>query len=138
MTASPRLTDTDFERLADFRYALRRFLFFSEEAAAKEGLTPQQHQALLVVRGNTAGYTSIGTLARRLCLKHHTVVELVQRLENAGFITKQTSPEDRRSVILDLTDEGQNRLDRLGLNHREELRHIGPEIIKRFSKLSAS
>lgn len=137
MPDAPRLTDTDYQRLADFRHALRRFLYFSEQAAADEGLTPQQYQAMLAIRGSSAGPPNVVNLADRLCLKHNTVVELIQRLEKSGLIHKQPSPDDGRSVVLGLTDEGLRRLDRLATNHTRELKHIGPEILKLLSKISS-
>src|SRR5262245_58201354 len=130
MSGTPTpLNDSDYARLADFRYALRRFLHFSERAAAAEGLKPQQHQALLAIRGRAAGSTTVGVLAERLKLKHHTAVELVQRLEAAGLLAKHPSPGDRRSMVLELIAEGSARLERLTLVHRRELKHLGPEII---------
>lgn len=122
------LTDADYARIADFRHALRKFLFFSEQAAAAESLKPQQHQALLVIRGRPAGTTTVGALAERLCVKHHTAVGLVQRLEMAGLVDKQPSAHDRRVMVLQLTAEGSARLERLTQAHRTELKHLGPEI----------
>ena len=135
-TSKKSLNDADYARLADFRYALRRFQSFSEQAAATEALTPQQHQALLIVRGRDTGTTTIGIIAERLCIKHHTAVELVQRLETAGLATKQASPADRRVMVLTLTEEGSARLERLSLTHREELRRLGPELLASLSTLS--
>lgn len=129
------LTDADYTRLADFRHALRRFLHFSEEAAAGEMLKPQQHQVLLVIRGRETGTTTIGVLAERLCVKHHTAVELVQRLETAGLVTKHTSPTDRRAMVLALTVEGSARLERLTRAHRNELKQRGPELLEFLSLL---
>lgn len=130
------LTDADFARLADFRHALRRFLHFSEQEAAAENLTPQQHQALLVIRGRAPGTTTVGVLAERLCLKHHTTVELVQRLEKAGLLTKRPSPDDGRLLVLEATAEGVARLDRLTRSHRAQLGLLGPEIMNLLSDLS--
>lgn len=127
------LTDRDYARLADFRHALRRFLHFSEQAAAAESLTPQQHQALLAIRGRAAGTTTVGVLAERLCLKHHTTVELVQRLEAAGLVTKRALPEDRRVMVLELSAEGAARLERLTVSHRAELRKLSPELVALLS-----
>lgn len=132
---SPKMTDGEYEKLADFRYALRRFLQFSEQAAAGEGLTAVQHQALLAIRGREAGTTTIAVLAGRLCLKHHTTVELVQRLETAGLVVKLTAADDRRAVILKLSAEGSRRLERLTLAHRSELRQVGPEILQLLNQL---
>ncbi|MFD0893450.1 MarR family transcriptional regulator [Luteolibacter ambystomatis] len=134
----PLLIDSDYKRLADFRYALRRFLHFSERAAAQEGLKPQQHQALLAIRGREAGTTTVGVLAERLKLRHHTTVELVQRLEAAGLVSKRPSPEDRRAMVLELTLEGSARLERLSRVHRTELKHLGPEIVNFLSTLDPS
>lgn len=132
------LSDADYKRLADFRYALRRFLQFSENAAAGEMLTPRQHQALLVIRGRTARTTTVGVLAERLCLKHNTAVELVQRLASAGLVSKQASTNDRRAVLLDLTPEGRDRLERLTHANREELKHLGPQLGAFLESLSPS
>lgn len=133
----PPLTDTDYQRLADFRHALRKFLYFSEQAAATEGLTPQQYQAMLAIRGSDVGPPNVAILADRLCLKHNTVVELIQRLEKSGLVHKAPSPGDGRAVVVMLTDEGHQRLGRLALSHASELKHIGPEILKRLAKISA-
>ena len=129
------LTDADFARLADFRHALRRFLHFSEQVAAAENLTPQQHQALLAIRGRERGTTTVAVLAERLCLKHHTTVELVQRLEKAGLLTKHSSDTDGRAWVLQVSKEGEARLDRLSRSHRAELGQIGPRIMKLLSDL---
>ena len=129
------MADFDYIRLADFRHVLRKFLNFSEKSAAAEGLAPQQHQALLAIRGREAGTTTVGILAERLCLKHHTTVELVQRLEKAGLVAKRPSPSDRRAIILELLPEGEARLDRLSRSHRTELQQLGPELIRHLSSI---
>ena len=131
-----RLTDADYQRLADFRHALRRFLYFSEQAAAAEDLTPQQYQAMLAIRGSSTGPPNVGTLASRLCLKHHSAVELIQRLEKAGLIHKIPSPDDGRAVILELTTDGLKRLGRLAKSHKTALKSIGPEIINQLSQIN--
>ncbi|GAA5117709.1 MarR family transcriptional regulator [Luteolibacter yonseiensis] len=129
------LTHEDYTRLADFRYALRCFLEFSEKAAAAEGLTPQQHQALLVIRASPGAQANIGRLAERLRIRHHSAVELAKRLEVAGLVVRETSPADRRSVILRLTEEGGNRLEYLTHVHRNELRQLSPEIMALFQSM---
>lgn len=136
MPPRPRkLSDVDYVKLADFRYALRRFLEFSEIAASREGLTPQQHQALLVIRGSPAGAANVGRLAERLRIRHNTAVELADRLESSGLIVRKTSSEDRRAVVLTLTEEGASRLEVLTTVHSKELRLLGPEIIALFESL---
>jgi DNA-binding MarR family transcriptional regulator len=134
-TPAENLSDADYARLADFRYALRRFLEFSETAAAKEGLTPQQHQSLLVIRASPGGVANIGRLAERLRIRHNTAVELANRLVRSGFVVRETSVEDRREVVLKLTAEGQSRLEILTHVHRNELRQLRPEIVGLFNSI---
>ena len=131
--ASTKLSDADYMRLADFRYALRCFLEFSEIAAANQGLTPQQHQALLVIRASPSGAANIGRLAERLRIRHNSAVELANRLEALGLITRTTSAADRRSVLLQLTADGAARLQELTHVHRNELRQLRPEIVGLFN-----
>jgi DNA-binding MarR family transcriptional regulator len=119
------LTDRDYRTLAEFRHALRVFLRFSEEAARREGLTPNQHQLLLAVRGfPSAEAPTIGEVADHLQLQHNSVVELVDRAVAARFLRRQTDPEDRRRQRLWLTPSGSNILERLSAAHRTELREF--------------
>lgn len=129
------LSDVDYTRLADFRHALRRFLEFSENAASAEGLTPQQHQALLAIRGNPAAACNVGYLAERLRIRPNTAAELAQRLEAGGLITRRTSDGDRRSVELALTPAGMGKLEFLSQVHRAELKQLRPEIVALFQSL---
>jgi DNA-binding MarR family transcriptional regulator len=124
-----RRDKVDYAALAEFRYAIRRFLAFSEAAAAEAGLTSQQHQALLTIKGiaGDAGL-SIGALAERLLVKQHTAVELVDRLERAGFVRRGADPADGRRVLVSLTAEGEQRLRTLSSAHLDELRSIGPAL----------
>ncbi len=139
MPARPRkLSDADYTRLADFRHALRCFLEFSESAAAREGLTPQQHQALLVIRASEGASATVGRLAGRLRVKHNTAVELAQRLESAGLILRRQSPEDGRAVCLTLTEEGEAKLEILTRVHRAELKQLSPEIMALFRSLETA
>jgi len=134
---SRQLSDRDFQQLANFRYALRRFLEFSENAAAAEGLTAQQHQALLAIRAYQPEPATVGWLASRLRIRHNTAVELAQRLEAAGLITREPSPEDRRAVQLLPTADGLARLEKLTQAHRAELRQLSPEILQALQGLEA-
>jgi DNA-binding MarR family transcriptional regulator len=134
-THSSKLSDADYARLGDFRYALRCFLEFSEAAAAREQLTPQQHQALLVIRSSPAAVASVGRLAERLRIRHNTAVELAQRLEAAGLITRQPSPDDGRSVLLRLSTVGESKLEVLTHVHRAELQQLRPEIMALLQSL---
>src|SRR5438067_13355207 len=100
MAVSEELTDDDYRALANFRYALRRFLAFSEQRAGACGLMPQQHQALLAIRGAASAPVSIGYVAERMILKPHSATGLIDRLESLGLIVRQPSSEDRRQSLL--------------------------------------
>lgn len=121
----------EYQELAEFRFQLRRFLQFSEVQAREHGIEPQQHQALLALKGLPVGARpTIGELANRLALRHHTAVELVNRLESASFVKRQPDPSDGRQILLHLTPEGTAKLRSLSLAHRDELRVKGPELAK--------
>jgi DNA-binding MarR family transcriptional regulator len=125
---APDLSKSDYEALAALRYALRQFLRFSEEAAAEEGLAPQQHQALLAIKGFPGReQITIGELAEKLQVRHHTAVGLVNRLVTERLVVRATATEDRRKVLIALTKRGERVLAKLSSAHREELRRIGPD-----------
>ena len=129
--AAPRskrvLAKTDYETLAEFRYLLRRFAAFSEQAARTAKLTAQQHQALLAIKGFPGRERiTIGELAERLNLRHHSVVGLVNRLVARGLLQRQRDPVDRRRVVVGISPEAQELLGELSLVHREELRRLAP------------
>jgi DNA-binding MarR family transcriptional regulator len=122
---------SDYESLAEVRYQLRRFLHFSEQAARGAGLEPQQHQLMLALKGLPEGARPrIGELAERLQIRHHSAVELVDRLSSAGMVRRHTAPEDRREVLIVLTAKGERILRDLSLHHRAELRKRGPALIR--------
>lgn len=119
------LTKADFESLSEFRYQLRRFLRFSEEAALAEGLTPQQYQLLLHLKGFPGReWCTVGELAERLQVQHHGAVALVSRCEQAGLVTRRPAPEDKRQVHVNLTRRGEACLAHLAALHRTELESI--------------
>jgi DNA-binding MarR family transcriptional regulator len=124
------LTLSDYEALAELRYQIRRFLSFSEQAARAAGLEPRQHQLMLSLKGLPAKTRpTIGELAERLQIQHHSAVELVNRLSAAGYIKRARAGEDRREVLLSLTPKGEKVLRRLSLHHRAELRSAGPVLV---------
>src|SRR6267142_2841155 len=101
------LTADDYEALAEFRYQIRRFLHFSEKAARFAGLNPQQHQLLLTLKGLPKGVEpNIGEIAERLHIRHHSAVELTDRLTERQLVDKRPSPVDRRRVLLEITAQG--------------------------------
>jgi DNA-binding MarR family transcriptional regulator len=118
-----RLTDADYAELLRFRDALRRFLHWSEQQARAAGLTPAQHQLLLAVRGHP-GDPTIGEVAEHLLLRHHSVVELVDRAERAGLLHRVADPDDHRVVRLVLSEEGEARLAALSAAHLDELARL--------------
>jgi DNA-binding MarR family transcriptional regulator len=121
----------NYRALADFRYEIRRFLNFSEQAARAAGIEPQQHQALLAIKGLPPGQVAtIGALAERLQIQHHSAVELADRLESNGFIRRSRNRKDRREVHLRLTRRGEMVLQGLSLPHRSELRSAGQTLLR--------
>ena len=125
------LTLPDYEALAELRYQIRRFLSFSEQAARAAGLEPRQHQLMLSLKGlPVEARPTIGELAERLQIQHHSAVELVNRLSAAGYIKRARAGEDRREVLLTLTPKGEKVLRRLSLHHRAELCSAGPALVK--------
>ena len=129
------LDEDDYAALADFRAALRGFPAFSEARAGEVGLAPQQHQALLAIRGAPAGQATIGYLAERLILKPHSASELVSRLEALDLIERRTAEGDRRRTLLMLTGRAKVLLAELSATHREEIRRLKPlllDLLDRF------
>jgi len=115
----------DYQALARFRYQLRLFLAFREAAAQQAGLTPQQHQALLGIKGFSGpGPTSIGDLARFLLIRHHTAVELVSRMVKLGLVCRAVDAEDARRVLVQLSRKGERKLQALSRTHIEELQSV--------------
>jgi DNA-binding MarR family transcriptional regulator len=128
----------DYAALADFRYEIRRFLNFSEAAARAAGIEPQQHQALLAIKGRPDGLdTTVGVLAERLQIRHHSAVELSGRLERRGWIRRSRRGADRREVQLRLTPRAERLMARLSLTHRDELRSAEPRLIRALSRAAA-
>jgi DNA-binding MarR family transcriptional regulator len=123
------LAAKDYAVLARFRFLLRGFVAFSEEAARAAGLTPQQHQALLAIRGfSTPQGFAVGDLAHRLQIRHHSAVGLADRLEEAGLLKRKSDPEDGRRVRLELTAKAERLLARLTAIHRDELRRLSKDL----------
>jgi DNA-binding MarR family transcriptional regulator len=130
------LSVDEYRALAEFRYQVRRFLGFSEEQVRALGMEPQQHQLLLAIKGLPDGATaSIGELAERLQLKHHSTVELVNRLEKQGHVVRELSQQDRRQVIVHLTSSGAAVLRQLSLAHHQELETAGPRLAKALASI---
>ncbi|GAN78068.1 MarR family winged helix-turn-helix transcriptional regulator [Acidisphaera rubrifaciens] len=129
------LARRDYEALAAFRHALRRFAAFSETEARAIGLTSQQHQALLSIKGMPRESAhqegvSVADLAAHLIIRPNTAVELVDRLVGAGLVTRQDDPADGRRTLVALTPRADALLRDLSMIHREELRAIRPTLLR--------
>jgi len=132
-----QVSDADYATLAAFRAALRRFLRISEDLAHGLGLTPQQHQAMLAIRGFPGGEApTVGQLATRLQVNHNSAVGLVTRLVKQGYVRRQASKQDLRRMHVSLTPKGHGVLDKLTEAHRIELRSLGPEITRLLGELT--
>jgi DNA-binding MarR family transcriptional regulator len=124
------LTSRDYRSLAELRHQIRLFAHFSEQAVRSAGLNPSQHQLMLALKGLPPHLRpSIGELAKRLQIRHHSTVELVNRLARRGYVRRQRGHKDRREVLLSLTVKGDKLLSELSLHHRAELRKAGPALI---------
>jgi DNA-binding MarR family transcriptional regulator len=134
---NPQLVSDDYQALAAFRYAMRKFLSFSKRTlAAEAGLTPEQYEALLALKafGDSSGFT-ITDLSERLQVRHHTAVGLVDKLEASGLVRRQQDTRDRRRVYLKLTAPGSRVLAKVAVLHRREMRLRSPEMIEALVRL---
>lgn len=119
----------DYQLLAEFRYTLKRFLRFSQAAARQAGVSPQQHQALLAIKGYPGrSSVTVGELAERLQLRHNSTVGLVDRLVDNGLVRRQRGTTDQRQVQIRLTDRGERLLRQLSRVHRDELQRLEPAL----------
>ncbi len=126
----------DYQALAEFRYQIRRFLHFSEQVAREAGLEPQQHQLLLALKGLPEGRkATIGELAERLQIQHHSTVELIDRMVERDLIQRSRDDEDQRRVFIKLTPQGEEVLRKLSLLHRTELQTTGPALVQALNRL---
>lgn len=127
------LTKSDFEALARFRFGIRRYLRVSEEIVRRHGLTPQHYQLLLALMGFPGReWATVRELAELLQLRHHSVVELVNRAQNQGLVQRDAHPSDARSVRVSPTANGERILARLSALHRDELRRMGTVFTQHF------
>ncbi|MGB3330904.1 MAG: MarR family transcriptional regulator [Thermomicrobiales bacterium] len=131
------LSKGHYEALAEFRHALRRFQRFSDEAARNADLEPQQHQLLLAIKGSADDRLSVGAIAERLQIQHHSAVELIARAEARNLVHRAHGQADRRVVFVTLTELGTDALRDLTATHRRELLTAAPELIRILQRIIA-
>lgn len=131
------VTSSDFRALSEFRYQIRRYLAFSDAAAVAEGLPSRQYQLLLSLKGLPEGVEpTIRKLAERLDVRHHSAVELVDRLEKRGFVKRERSQQHRSFVFVRITKEGERVLKKLVASRKADLRIAGPILVKALTTLT--
>jgi len=125
-----RLTLADYQALAEFRYQIRKFLHFSEQAIQAAGLERGQYQLMLAIKGMPDGFRPrIRDVANRMHIQHHSAVELINRLEAGGYVRRERAEDDKREVLLALTPKGERVLSELALHHHQELRSAAPGLV---------
>lgn len=133
------LSPADYQALAEFRYQIRKYLHFSEQAIHAAGLERQQYLFMLAIKGVPDGTRPrIRDLADRMLVQHHSAVELVNRLEAGGYVRRHRAQEDKREVLLELTPRGERVLNELVHHHYKELRTAGPALVVALQGLTTS
>jgi len=136
MAAGKDLTVKQYQLLAELRFQIRRFLAYRDQAARDHGLEPQQYQALLSIKGSPPGVeVTIGRLAQRMLVRHHSAVEMIDRLATHGLVARIRHQKDRRKMLVRLTAKGERVLRELALFSREELKSSGPALATVLKKL---
>src|SRR5713101_6668235 len=136
MDMPTEITTDEYRALAELRYRIRRFLREGDAVAQAAGLEPQQYLLLLTVRGLPQGEeATIRTLAERLALRHHSVVELIDRLEAHGYVRRTRGREDRRRVLVSLLPRGERLLEQVAQHRITELRTTGHELVRTIDQL---
>ena len=133
------LATADYRRLAELRHGLRTFLHWSGEQAKAAGLTPTQHQLLLAVRASSAERgPTVSDIAQTLIIRHHSAVELVDRAQDAGLVTRERDPDHHSVVRLRLTDHGAAMLESLSEAHLRELSQLAPTMRALWDAIDAA
>src|SRR5215475_3863039 len=134
-----KLTLSDYQALAEFRYQIRKFLHFSENAVKAGGLERGQYQLMLAIKGMPPGVRPrVRELADQMQIRHHSAVELINRLEAGGCVRRKRAHDDRREVLLALTPKGERILAELALHHHDELRAAAPDLVAALLRVMQS
>ena len=132
-----RLTVSDYQALAEFRFQIRKFMHFSDQAVEGSGLERGQYQLMLAIKGLPTGTRPrIREIANRMLIQHHSAVELVNRLEAGGYVRRERAEGDRREVLVELTQKGERVLAELALHHHEELQDAAPALVAALRKVT--
>jgi len=132
-----KLSVSDYQALGEFRFQIRKFLHFSDLAIAAAGLERAQYQLMLTIKGLPSDLRPrIRDVANRMLVQHHSAVELVNRLEAAGYVRRERAEDDRREVLLALTPKGEKVLAELALHHHEELQDAAPALVSALRRVT--
>src|SRR3954469_23513844 len=132
-----RLAAADYEALAEFRYQIRKFLHFSELAVRAAGLERGQYQLMLALKAFPPGLRPrIRDLAQRMMIRHHSTVELINRLESGGYIRRERGEDDRREVLVALSPKGERVLEELARHHQEALKSAAPSLVGALKRVT--
>src|ERR1700746_1405450 len=130
------LKPDNYEALAELRYLGRKFLRFSKDLLReKAGLNPEQYEALLATKAFAGKSMTISQLSERLQVKHHSAINIVDRLVERKLVRRQPSERDRRERHLQLTTKGEALIEELAAVHFHELRNRSEEMIKGLKRL---
>ena len=133
-----KLTMADYQALGEFRFQIRKFLHFSDLAITAAGLERAQYQLMLTIKGLPPELRPrIRDVANRMLIQHHSAVELVNRLEAAGYVRRERAEGDRREVLLALTPKGEKVLAELALHHHEELQDAAPALVSALRRVTS-
>lgn len=133
-----KLTLVDYQALAEFRYQIRRFLHFSDRAVEGAGLERGQYQMMLSIKGMPDSLRPrIRDVANRMQIQHHSAVELINRLEAGGYVRRERGLDDRREVLLALTQKGEKVLGELALHHHQQLQEAAPRLVQALHRVMA-
>jgi DNA-binding MarR family transcriptional regulator len=134
-----KLKLSDYQALAEFRFQIRKYLHFSEQAVKTAGLERGQYQLMLAIKGMPAGVRPrVRELATRMQIQHHSAVELINRLEAGGYVRRERAEDDKREVLLALTTKGERLLAELALHHHEELCTAAPVLVAALRRLTTN
>jgi DNA-binding MarR family transcriptional regulator len=137
VSKKPAISLDDYRALSEFRFCVRQFIRVSEANARRAGVHPQQHRLLLAIKGMPpGGSATIGSVAKRLQIEHHSAVELINRAQSRGLVSRRQDSQDHRVVVVGITERGERLLERLSVENRDELRSSAPALVRALRSLT--